>query len=165
MFHYLEHTPFPRQQLEAAVKVIRPGGHLIIEVPDPESRWGRVLGRWWVPWLQPQHLNFIPIANLREALTGLGFTVLAEQRAEAHGGYDLLPALLLVLHAAFTRGDDVPWRPKPPSRLARFIRTAGFKAALPLFIASAIADRILAGPLGARGYANAYRVVAVKGSE
>jgi hypothetical protein len=56
----------------------------------------------------------------------------------------------------------VPWRPKPPSRPARFIRTTGFKAALPLFIATAIADRILAGPLGARGYANAYRVVAVK---
>jgi hypothetical protein len=88
--------------------------------------------------------------------------VLAEQRAEAHGGYDLLPALLLVLHAALTRGDDVPWRPTPPSRLARFVRTAGFRAALPLFIASAIADRVLAGFVGSRGYANAYRVVAVK---
>ncbi|HEY4021116.1 MAG TPA: methyltransferase type 12, partial [Pseudonocardiaceae bacterium] len=67
-----------------------------------------------------------------------------------------------VLHAAFTRGDDVPWRAKAPSRLARFTRTAGFKAALPLFIASAIADRVLAGFVGTRGYANAYRVVAVK---
>lgn len=162
MFHYLEHTPDPRQQLQAAAKVIRPGGHLVIEVPDPESRWGRVLGRWWVPWLQPQHLNFIPIATLREALTGLGFTVLREQRAEAHGGYDLLPALLLLVHAALTRGDDVPWRAKPPSRLSRFVRTAGFKAAMPLFIATAIADRILAGFVASRGYANAYRMVAVK---
>jgi hypothetical protein len=162
MFHYLEHTTHPRHQLEAALKVIRPGGHLIIEMPDPESRWGRVLGRWWVPWLQPQHLNFIPIGNLRAALTDLGFVVLAEQRAEAHGGYDLLPALLLVLHAALRAGEDVPWRPRPPSGAGRFLRTAGFTTAGPLFLLTALLDRAIAGVAGRRGFANAYRVVAVK---
>jgi ubiquinone/menaquinone biosynthesis C-methylase UbiE len=162
MFHYLEHTPFPRQQLEAALKVVRTGGHLIIEVPDPECRWRGVLNRWWIPWLQPQHLNFIPVANLRQALTELGFTVLAEQHAEAHGRYDLLPALLLMLHRALRAGENLPWKPHPPAGFNRVLRTVAFAAAVPVFVATALLDRAISAVVSDRGFANAYRIVAVK---
>jgi SAM-dependent methyltransferase len=162
MFHYLEHTPEPRKQLAAAHSVIRSGGHLVIEVPDPESRWGRILGRWWMPWLQPQHLNFIPIANLRTALTELGFTVLLEQHAEAHGGYDLISSLLLALHDKTRSGEDVPWQPASASKGRQNMRSTVFKAGGVFFLLTVLLDKALKGIAGKRGFANAYRVVARK---
>ena len=162
MFHYLEHTTEPRKQLAAAHSVIRAGGHLVIEVPDPESRWGRILGRWWMPWLQPQHLNFVPIANLRTALTELGFTVLLEQHAEAHGGYDLISALLLALHDKTRSGEDVPWQPEPASAGRQRRRSTVFTVGGVFFLLTVLLDKALKGFVGKRGFANAYRVVARK---
>jgi Methylase involved in ubiquinone/menaquinone biosynthesis len=161
MLHYLEHTPEPWRELEAALTTLRPGGHLLIELPDPECGWASVLGRWWIPWLQPQHLHMISIANLRAALTELDFTVVCEQRAEAHSPYDLAWAAALLLHAAL-RGEDVPWEPHPPSRVRRIVRNIGIKVAMPVLVAAALLDRALA-PIGRkRGMSNAYRVVARK---
>lgn len=161
MFHYLEHTREPRHELEAALKVLRPGGHLLIEVPNPECGWGRILGRWWIPWLQPQHLNMIPIANLRAALTDLGFIVVCEQRAQAGQPFNLFWATCLLLHAAL-RGEDVPWQPQPPTRVRRLARTLGFRAAIPLLVAAWLVDKAI-DPIGrSRGLSNAYRVVARK---
>lgn len=92
MFHYLEHTPHPRRELAAARTVLRPGGHVVIEVPDSESRWSRILGTRWIPWLQLRHLHFVPIGNPRTALSEHGFTSVAEQRDEArHRSDDRLP--------------------------------------------------------------------------
>lgn len=121
MFHYLEHSTEPARELQAAYRAVRPGGHLLIEVPDPDSRYARLLGRWWLPWLQPQHLHFVPVENLRARLTDLGFTVVAEQHAEPHDPVDLLAAVWFALDAVAPR-DDLPWLPVPPSRLRRTLR-------------------------------------------
>ncbi|MEL7209221.1 MAG: methyltransferase domain-containing protein, partial [Actinomycetota bacterium] len=40
MHHYLEHTREPLEELDAASTALRPGGHLLIELPDPESPFG-----------------------------------------------------------------------------------------------------------------------------
>ncbi|MGH9125990.1 MAG: class I SAM-dependent methyltransferase, partial [Acidimicrobiales bacterium] len=80
MFHYLEHTREPAAELDAAALVLKPGGHLLIEVPDPEWPMGRLLGRFWLSWLQPQHQHFVPIANLKGALCERGLTILGERR-------------------------------------------------------------------------------------
>lgn len=107
MFHYLEHSTEPDRELRAAHQVVRPGGHLLIEVPDPDSRYARLLGRWWLPWLQPQHLHFVPADNLRRRVTDLGFTVVAEQHAEPHDPVDLLAATWLALDATAPH-EDLP---------------------------------------------------------
>jgi len=160
MYHYLEHTTEPQRELAAAMTVLRPGGLLAIELPDPECRWAKVLGRWWMPWLQPQHLNLMPIANLRAELAALGFTVVAEQRAEPHSAIDVLAASLMVVNALTIAGEDLPWRSAPPTRWRRILRKATFVVCVPLFVLASVADRITA-PLGRRrGWSNAYRVVA-----
>ncbi|MGW3284654.1 class I SAM-dependent methyltransferase [Streptomyces sp. NPDC001002] len=159
MFHYLEHSTQPDQELRAAHRVIRPGGHLLIEVPDPESRLARLLGRWWLPWLQPQHLHFVPVANLRARLTELGFTVVAEQHAEPHDPVDLLAGVWLALDTAVP--DDVPWHAAQPSAFRRRLRTAVLIAGIPAFLLGTVLDRIVVKPLSGRlRLSNAYRLVA-----
>jgi SAM-dependent methyltransferase len=162
MFHYLEHSTEPARELSAAHRALRPGGLLLIEVPDPESRWARLLGRWWLPWLQPQHLHLAPLANLRARLGELGFTVLLEQRGEPHDPVDLLAAGWLALDAVAPR-EDAPWLPgTPPGRARRLLRTAMFLAGAPALLVAAVLDRLLARPAGRFGFSNAYRVLARK---
>ncbi|MFE5036481.1 class I SAM-dependent methyltransferase [Streptomyces sp. NPDC056683] len=160
MFHYLEHSTDPDRELRAAHEAVRPGGHLLIEVPDPDSRYGRLLGRWWLPWLQPQHLHFVPVANLRDRLTGLGFTVVAEEHAEAHDPVDLLAAVWLALDHTAPR-EDAPWLPTPPGAPQKALRAALLIVGIPALIAGTLLDRFAVRPLSRRlRVSNAYRIVA-----
>ncbi|MCX3061438.1 class I SAM-dependent methyltransferase [Streptomyces beihaiensis] len=159
MFHYLEHCLDPREELKAAHRVLRPGGHLLIELPDPESHYARVLGRWWLSYFQPQHLHFIPLTNLRTELRALGYTVVAVDRAEPHVPHDLAAACALLL-GHWLPGADEPWRSAAPGSLQRRLRTLLTSASAPLVGAAQAADRALA-PLARRTrFANAYRVIA-----
>ncbi|MEZ0112440.1 SAM-dependent methyltransferase [Catenulispora sp. EB89] len=160
MFHYLEHSVEPALELEAAHKALRPGGLLLIEVPDAASRYSRLLGRRWLPWLQPQHLHFTPVQNLRTRLTALGFTVLAEQHAEPHDRVDLLAATWFVLDALAPR-DEAPWLPQRPGRVKRTARVVIVTLGVPALVAATILDRIIPKALIRRlRLSNAYRVVA-----
>ncbi|MER6129470.1 class I SAM-dependent methyltransferase [Streptomyces sp. NPDC001795] len=160
MFHYLEHSTEPDRELRAAHRAVRPGGHLLIEVPDPDSRFARLLGRWWLPWLQPQHLNLIPVGNLRRRLTEVGFTVVAEQHAEPHDPVDLLAATWLALDAIAPH-EDLPWLPEPPNVLRRSLRAALLIAGVPALILGTLLDRLVVKPLSHRLHvSNAYRILA-----
>jgi SAM-dependent methyltransferase len=158
MHHCLEHTQEPRRELAAMRTVLRPGGLLHIEVPDPECRSGRLLGRWWGPWFQPQHQTLIPIGNLCEALEADGFTIVATERREAHEQFDATLSTYLRLH---TLGPppDLPWRPARPGATAR--RAAVFALGAPALALAMVVD-VLANPVVRRlpGGPNAYRVLA-----
>jgi SAM-dependent methyltransferase len=161
MFHYLEHTPDPHLELEAARTVLRSGGHLLIDVPDPESRWSKLLGRRWMPWFQPQHLHLIPVHNLRRRLEEFGFTIVLEQHAEANVPVDLLMAALMTVGTAAPSA-HLPWLPHSSRRKGRLARLGVATAALPLLCAAGIADRLIE-PLSPRiGLVNAYRILARK---
>ncbi|MFI7386805.1 class I SAM-dependent methyltransferase [Streptomyces sp. NPDC049813] len=159
MFHHLEHSLDPREELKAAHRVLRPGGHLLIEVPDPESRYARLLGKWWVPYFQPQHLHFIPLANLRTELAALGFTVVAVDRREPHVPLDLSAACALLL-SRYLPDRDTPWRTRAPGAARRGLRRALSYAAAPAFVACYAADRLLAPLVSRTRFSNAYRVIA-----
>ncbi|MFF0850176.1 class I SAM-dependent methyltransferase [Streptomyces sp. NPDC003280] len=97
MFHHLQHAPEPRAELRAALAVLRPGGHLVVEVPDPRCAFAALLGRWWWSYGQPRHLHLPPLANLRAELERQGCTVLVTDRAAPHTPYDLSAAFTLAL--------------------------------------------------------------------
>ena len=159
MHHYLEHTPDPRRELDAAARLLEPGGHLIIEVPDPEWPLGRLLGSWWLPWFQPQHLHFLSVRSLSELLRKRGFEIARVVRGPAHIPCDLLFAVYCAV-GTLAPWPGQPWEP-PATRaaLARWI-TAWILAApcAALALCGDLTIAALARRIADRG--NAFRIVA-----
>ncbi|MGW6020755.1 class I SAM-dependent methyltransferase [Streptomyces sp. NPDC055099] len=135
MFHYLERSADPRIELIAARTVLRPGGHLMIEVPVPRSRYARILDTGWI---RPQPYHRIPPAALHAELESLGYTVVATDRREPHIPFDLTARLAVALGR---------------------IRAAA-RIAVPLLAAAALADRLLAPVVSRTRFSNAYRIIA-----
>lgn len=160
MYHYLEHTRDPLAELDAAAAVLAPGGHLTIELPDPQSRMANLLGPVWLPWFQPQHQHLIPARNLREALARRGFEVLAEEHGPAHQGNDFFGAVALTT-TRLAPDPDRPWGP-PSTPRARALATAVRAASLPFFAAAAALDAVRTAAAHHTDGGNAYRLLARK---
>jgi hypothetical protein len=159
MYHYLEHTRDPLAELDAAAAVLPAGGHLLIELPDPASRFGRLLGPYWLPLFQPQHQHLIPVANLRQALADRGFTVLAEEHGAAHQSCDFFGAVLLAANR-IAPNPYAPWGPGTTTPARRALRTVVRTAALPCFAAAAVLDGVRTAVARVTDSGNAYRLVA-----
>ena len=67
-FDAFEHVYHPRGFLEAAHRLLRPGGLLAITTPDPTSLLARVSGRRWVSFKIPEHVFYWSSATVRRAL-------------------------------------------------------------------------------------------------
>ncbi|MGW7489695.1 methyltransferase domain-containing protein [Streptomyces sp. NPDC054786] len=162
MHHYLEHTRDPFAELDAAVKVLAPGGHLLIELPDPRSRAGRLLGRYWLPWFQPQHQHLMPAGNLKQALAARGFTVLAEQHGAAHQpNGDFLGAVALAANG-LAPDPLAPWATVPATPARRAARSAVQAMAVPCYGAALALDSLRTVVARATDGGNAYRLLARK---
>lgn len=71
----LEHVPDPHRVVAAAARALRPGGALIITVPNLDS-WGfRFFGRDWWPLELPRHLLHFTPATLRRLVEAHGLQV------------------------------------------------------------------------------------------
>jgi hypothetical protein len=138
--------------------VLEEGGHLLIEVPDPECRWARLLGPLWGPWFQPQHQHFVSVANLTSMLEARGFSVVAVERAESHQPVDLAFALLLLTNR-IAGPPAKPWT-GPVSNAARLRRAACFTVLSPLMVAALLLDRAMGPVISRRGFSNTYRLLA-----
>lgn len=158
MFHYLEHTADQRAELAAAYRAVAPGGHVVIEVPNPESAYSKLFGKYWLPWFQPQHLHLIRAANLERLLREAGFEPLDSSPVRGSEKTAWLFAAVLLTHRLGPE-PDVPWR-EPASALGR-CRFYAVQAVSPLMLAAAaVADRLAAGVADSAKLANAYRVIA-----
>jgi SAM-dependent methyltransferase len=161
MSHYLEHTREPEAEIEAAEKTLSEGGILMIEVPDPDCPFARVLGRLWLPYFQPQHQHLLSTKNLERLLTRHGFTPLVWHRGRAHQRIDFLAATILFFNKLAPKG-DVPWQERSLAR--RVFRNFVFVAGFPCLIAARTVDTMI-GPFAERfDWSNTYRVVARKGA-
>jgi SAM-dependent methyltransferase len=159
MFHYLEHTRDPRADLDAAISALRPGGPLLIEVPNPESLSARVYGPLWSGWLAPQHLHLIPADNLVDALTARGLRVEHVEFGRAHLDGDGMYAWW-ALCQRLAPSLDLPWRVQPGSQGGQARRMAKLAALGPLFPAMVVADAAARPYLTGGRRSNAYRVLA-----
>ena len=158
MHHYLEHTHDPRAELAAAHTVLAPGGLISIEQPNPDSRFGDLLGAYWLNWFQPQHINMIRPDNMVAWLEQAGFDVVRVDHGPWEGPSDLgLAAVTLLTQASFDT-KEYPWRPVPTPQARRRARMLEIALA-PTVVLGLAADQIL-GLLKLRGCTPNYRVLA-----
>lgn len=76
LYHVFEHFRDPRSELRQLRGLVRPGGVLVLETPDVETIWFRLLGERWRQII-PDHLFFFSPATLGRLLQEEGWTVLS----------------------------------------------------------------------------------------
>ena len=159
--HCLEHVPDPTAEIEAATRVLRPGGLLFIEVPDPTCKFGKWLGSNWLPWFQPQHLHLYPPAALAELCALQGLEVLEIERELAHQPTDLHYAVLVIL-SRISSPPDAPWL-KPSTWDHHLGHALLWLLGLPFLGVALILDKLVLAPFADReGWSNTYRLIARK---
>jgi len=79
MWNVFEHLYAPMSSLRKAYEVLKPGGHLIIAIPNPDSLSRHIFGRYWMGWELPRHLFLFPVRTLEQAVKQAGFSVIDRQ--------------------------------------------------------------------------------------
>lgn len=158
MNHHLASARDPFAEIDAAARVLAPGGHLLVEVPDPAASGRRLLGRHWLSWFQPQHQHLLSIENLEWALGERGFTPLVQQHGEAHQPFDLVFAVSTLINR-LAPPTGLPWRP-PASTRQRAWRALVRAASAPFLAGALVLDDVLAPVVRRFGRSNTYRVLA-----
>jgi 2-polyprenyl-3-methyl-5-hydroxy-6-metoxy-1,4-benzoquinol methylase len=74
LFHVLEHLDSPRRTIAEIHRVLKPGGFVIIETPNIQTRWFRIFGKRWRQ-LIPDHYFFFSPPTLTRLLEACGFAV------------------------------------------------------------------------------------------
>ncbi len=74
LWDVIEHLADPREVLQDIHRLLRPGGHLILNYPDYRSIVGRLLGRKWPFWLDV-HLLYFTRRTIGELAVQAGFEV------------------------------------------------------------------------------------------
>jgi 2-polyprenyl-3-methyl-5-hydroxy-6-metoxy-1,4-benzoquinol methylase len=80
MFHHsLEHVYEPVETLREAHRTLKPGGLLLIMIPNAGSFEARVFGKWWVHWDVPRHLFHFNKKTMALLLEKAGFQLMKIQ--------------------------------------------------------------------------------------
>jgi hypothetical protein len=118
-----------------------------------------VLGKFWLPWFQPQHQHFLSVKNLGRLLEENGFEPLVWHRGSAHQPVDFWAGAYLLLSFIAPKA-DVPWRKR--GALGQTLRTVVLTLGTPLMLAGRALDVTLARFVERSKVSNTYRVLAKK---
>jgi SAM-dependent methyltransferase len=83
-WHSLEHLADPKGAVEHAHRVLRPGGVLIVAVPNVASFQARLFGNRWLALDLPRHLVHLSDRGLVDGLAEVGYEV--ERTSSVRGG-------------------------------------------------------------------------------
>jgi len=110
MWDVIEHVSDPLRTLQAAWRVLEPGGFLVVHTMDIDSLFSRLMGKRW-PWYMEMHLFYFSRRTMVEMLNKVGFEVvwMGAQGRYLQMGYlasrvtALLPSLGRPLEKLITR--------------------------------------------------------------
>jgi SAM-dependent methyltransferase len=63
-WHVLEHMPDPYKVIRTASHALRPGGIIVLAMPNPEALQFRLFRRFWVHLDAPRHIYLVPRASV-----------------------------------------------------------------------------------------------------
>lgn len=72
----LEHVPNPDACLKETFRILKPGGWIFIQTPDPHSWEARLFGPYWIGYDAPRHLYLFPRSVLIQHLEKTGFKII-----------------------------------------------------------------------------------------
>jgi SAM-dependent methyltransferase len=75
MWHFLEHDYDPLRSLRTAHRVLKPNGHLVVEVPRLDSRTFEWFGDRWPGLQAPQHTVLLDRRQLERMVAAAGFEI------------------------------------------------------------------------------------------
>ena len=118
LWHSLEHISEPFKLVEQLQRVIKPGGKIIVAVPDFGGWQARLFGRYWLHLDVPRHLWHFTLPVLRGAFKTAGLEVTRTYHQEFE--YDLLGWSQSALNALFiTPNVFFNWLTKKPTHVAK----------------------------------------------
>lgn len=130
-FHVLEHDDDPQALLGRIAALAAPGGTIVLEVPNIDCVWTRLLGEAWDAWYLPFHRTHFSRPALRALVERAGLTIeqdldvcvptMGRSLANAFGRPNALPFLLagIALHPLQWLGEKLSGRPSAIRIIAR----------------------------------------------
>jgi 2-polyprenyl-3-methyl-5-hydroxy-6-metoxy-1,4-benzoquinol methylase len=150
IWHVLEHLRHPRATIDEVQRILRPGGRLIVAVPNFGSVQAHWAGAAWFHLDPPRHLYHFPLSVLRALLNNSGFVVESEHhmslRQNPFGWIQsglnrlgVLPrnGLYTLLH------ERAPGKPVPFDARTRFYLWLGMVAGAPFAVATSVVAAVL----------------------
>ena len=73
LYDVLEHVIDPKSTLREIHRILKPGGMILLSLPNPDSFEAKLFGSSWVGWDRPRHLHIFSASVLRRYLVEAGF--------------------------------------------------------------------------------------------
>ena len=83
-FHVLEHLADPLTSVKSALRLVKSGGLIVIEVPNLDSIGFRIFKSRWQPLEMPTHLNHFTPATLERVLQSAGKAEILKREFFSH---------------------------------------------------------------------------------